>query len=497
MQEEVIYLPNKVQSEIKKGTVQISNSFPLYESIFALFLQDPSLVQYFQELENNERIVEFKKTNRDEMGELMININNMFQNLHFSDQGETIRIRNIVERLKNSLDLERNIGGEVDEIEPEAEEVETVEIRNKILNAISGIFDIFRRVTFKKGEINLTNLKNHDDMDLKVKKGDKKRFDTIEKLTDKYFAAIEKLMILEADDIKGFLESEIGRYDPYYSVQELIIYLLRSIYKIDLKIKEITDKPTIPISACVKFLSGIPIFSLTDGQKNVIMDWYQKRNWPSKMEFDYYDEKHKRTIKVGYILFRWVKDTVEILRMINEMEKSNNIHKTTIKKNELNYEVKTSIIDWALIPFINKSSFSIIKINSLYPNYNEKVTIDEFICEAFNQEYEHFEKTFLREFIDPSLFIIDARGEFLDMIKFPEEFEIKGEDYNSEDFEFITFNQKYQLFGYVIVDEVDGGDVLVRSSNGNFESVCDREQRDVDFQRVQSVIYKRAEINED
>lgn len=501
LEEEIIYLPNKVQSELSKGTTQISDTFPLYESFFSLMLHDPTLIEIFKDETTYGKLVEFQKSNKDHMGELIIPINNFFQRIHFSDGGELIRIKDMVERIKDSLELEtgRAQEEEVEEITPDEKEIETIEIRNLIFNAISNIFDTFNRITFKKDEINLTSLKNHNDESLKVEDDEKKKFREIEKLTDRYFQAQEEFNKLSPEQIKAFLDADIGRYDAYYSVQELVLYLLRAIYNVDFKTKDIADKPVIPMSGCIELLAGIPVFSLNEAQRNTVFIWYQERNWPLKSEFGYYEENHKKQIKVGFEIFKWLKEMIEILKKLSQMERNNKMHRNMMNKAELKYKVNTDYLNWAHFPLTSDASITIIRINSLYEGYGQKVDISEFVIEAFDQNFDRYEDNFNKEYINASMIIFDVPG-FSEMVNFPKKITMRGGDFFSGDFEYDVFTQDYELYGYVLIDEVNGGDVLFKNKDGKLESVRDKEERKFKMNEVHSVAYikiKKEEIKEE
>lgn len=489
--EQIIFLSNKVQGKLKKGTTLISRSYPLYESYIALFLHEPSLVRYFAEGSTYDKMVEFQKINRDHLGEIFITLNNYFQKVHFSDQGNQIRIKEVVDKIKNSLNIDQQNaeGRDLGDGDDDVEEKETIEIRNLILNGLSRIFDTFNRVTFKRDNINLTSLKDHQDEQLKVSRADIEKLSWLEKLTDRYFKAQNALNKLSADKIKSFLDADVGRYDPYYSVQEMVLFLLKSIYNVDFKMQTIADKPLVKTSSCLDLLFGIPIFSLDNGQRNMIFNWYQQRNWPLKSEMGYYNESHKKTIKIGFEIFQWAKEMIQILKKLDEMEKmDSNINKNVMQDTEIVNKVESEHINWAYLPFNEKAAYSIIKINSLYEGYSGKPDIIDFVKEAFDLKYDAFEESFNKEYLNPSTFIFDVAG-FTSKINFPQEFTLRGESFFPDDFEISLFEKKFRLFGYVVMDEVNGGDVFLKSEAGEFESVVDKEERKIVDNDILSVVY--------
>lgn len=496
--EEIIYLPNKVQGNISKGTTRISETYPYYESYLALIFHEPKLIEFFKNESTYQKLVEFQRVNKDHMGDLMIPFNNFFQKIHFSDAGEQIRLRETIEKIKDSLELQTGQAQEqeVDEIPEDQKEVETVEVRNLIINAISLIFDTFNRITYSKGDINLTSLKDHNDESLKVDNDEKQEFSEIEKLTDRYFKAQQNLSKLSAEDIKKFLDADIGIYDAYNSVKEPILYILKAVYHIDFKVKDIADKPHIPISSCLELLNGIPVFSITNAQRNVILQWYQKRNWPSKSEFGYYDEKHQEVLKIGFELYKWLKEMIEILKTISKMESSSQIKSAALNNAKLRYVLESKYLNWAHFPLTSDASITAIKINSLIDGINTKMSISEFLLEAFDQDFDNYESSFNKEYINASTLIFDVAG-FAELITIPENLALNGVDFMPNDFDVSLFSANFEIYGYVLYDEVNGGDLVILNEAGEYESVSDNQVRNFEFHDIQSVVYIKSNKKND
>ena len=106
-EQKVFYYPSKVAGSLKEGSLILSNSIPIPDSLLSVIIMSDEMKAFFENQKTNDALLRIaEKTRSNKLLLFLIHLNNAVQNHHLSDEDKTIFLKEITTKVESLSTLD-------------------------------------------------------------------------------------------------------------------------------------------------------------------------------------------------------------------------------------------------------------------------------------------------------------------------------------------------------------------------------------------------------
>ena len=353
--EELIYLRNKITGKKVKGVVQISPNFEDLEFTLLTLLTNPAMIDAISNDQMFRRIHDFQTKTKDMQARIIIPLSNCIQLLHFDEEKNKIVVKDLVSRLCNAFNIEHS--------------PENPKLRNQVLGALSYSLKIFENLS-EAEEHHFVQQNFHLDESLAITAEEAQQLKGYDPVFEHYLKACEIMDGLELEDLLHFLQLRINPYDSFYSIQHLVLHMLKIVYpKVFKNVSNLEDAvgEELSLGAVLQLKLGYPIYDINIAEKKKIFHWFSQRNWPKKSHIQYYSKNDAKAVATGVSLHDWVTEILTALRIFSNHQQQLGVgSESGFRGNQsnLSQELDAEELKWFYTPLVGNTSLNLVEVKN-------------------------------------------------------------------------------------------------------------------------------------